>query len=52
MGTIGILNQLSEGGYIDLDEFRYCINELLKYNDGKVHLPESELKRRLKVEAT
>ncbi len=47
MGTIGILDQLSEGQYICLDEFQYCIEELLKYNGGKVRLPENELKKRL-----
>ncbi len=45
MGTIGILDQLSEGRYICLDEFQYCIEELLKYNGGKERLPENELKK-------
>lgn len=47
MGTIGILDQLLEGQYIENEEFFYCINELLKYNGGKVRLPENELKKRL-----
>lgn len=48
MGTIGILDQLVKGMYIDLDEFQYCIQELLKHNGRKVRLPEKELKKRLK----
>lgn len=47
IGTIGILDQLVEGQYIALNEFRYCIKELLKHNGGKVRLPENELKKRL-----
>lgn len=47
MGTIGILDQLFEGQYIDLNEFRHCMNELLKHNNGKVRLPENELIKRL-----
>ncbi len=48
MGTIGILDRLVEGHYIDSEEFRYCIRELLKHNGRKVRLPENELKKRLK----
>lgn len=48
MGTIGILDQLLKGQYIDSDDFSYCINELLKHNGGKVRLPENELRKRLK----
>ena len=47
MGTIGVLDQLSEGRYIDLAEFMYCIDELLKHNGKKVRLPEKELRKRL-----
>lgn len=47
IGTIGILDQLVEGQYIALNEFQYCIKELLKHNGGKVRLPENELKKRL-----
>lgn len=47
MGTIGILDQLSDGQYIDTKEFKYCIEELLKNNGKKVRLPEGELQRRL-----
>lgn len=48
MGTIGILDQLSERQYIDSEEFQYCIKELLKQNGRKVRLPEMELRKRLK----
>lgn len=48
MGTLGVLDQLLEGNYIGLNEFEYCIAELLRQNGGKVRLPEYELKKRLK----
>lgn len=48
MGTIGILDQLLEGRYIDSDEYTCCINALLRYNGGKIRLPENELRKRLK----
>lgn len=48
MGTIGVLDQLVERNYIGLEEFHYCIKELLKHNGQKVRLPESELRKRLK----
>lgn len=48
MGTIGVLDRLVEGNYIDSEEFQYCIKELLKHNGQKVRLPENELKKRLK----
>lgn len=48
MGTIGILDELSEGGYIEQEEFQYCIKELLNLNGSKVRLPEGELRKRLK----
>lgn len=47
IGTIGILDRLSEGRYIDSKEFEYCINELLKHNGEKIRLPEIELRKRL-----
>ena len=48
MGTLGVLDQLLAGKYIDLDEFEYCIMELLRHNGKKVRLPEYELKKRLR----
>lgn len=47
MGTIGILDQLVTGNYIDSKEFQYCIRELLQHNGGTVRLPADELRRRL-----
>lgn len=47
IGTIGILDQLKEGCYIDSNEYAYCIGTLLKYNGGRIRLPEKELKKRL-----
>lgn len=49
IGTIGILDRLLEGQYIDSGEFQYCIKELLKRNGGRVRLPESELRKRLQM---
>lgn len=43
MGTIGVLDKLYEGHYIDVEEFDDCINELIRNNGGKVRLPEKEL---------
>ena len=47
IGTIGILDQLLEGQYINLDDYGNCIVSLLKNNGGKIRLPENELKKRL-----
>lgn len=43
LGTIGVLDQLLDGKYIDNEEYRYCINALLLNNGGKVRLPEQAL---------
>ena len=48
MGTIGILDQLLEGQYIDSVNYGFCIASLLEHNGGKIRLPESELRKRLK----
>ena len=48
IGTIGILDQLLEGQYVALEDYIYCIATLLKYNGGKVRLPENELRKRLR----
>ena len=47
VGTIGILDQLFEGTYINEDEYRYCLNELCNHNGREVRLPEDELHLRL-----
>lgn len=47
IGTIGILDQLLEGQYIDLETYKNCIDSLLKHNGKEVRLPENELRKRL-----
>ena len=47
IGTIGILDQLLEGRYIDSNDYFDCIAALLGHNGGKVRLPENELRKRL-----
>ncbi len=47
-GTIGILDRLYDGNYIDEEEFHHCIGELMEHNGGKVRLPVAELKKRMK----
>lgn len=48
VGTIGILDQLHNGNYIEDMEYMECIQRLIDKNGGKVRLPERELKLRLK----
>ena len=48
IGTIGILDQLLSGRYIAPNDYMDCVAALLEHNGGKVRLPESELKKRLK----
>lgn len=47
MGTLGILDLLSDGKYITTEEYKYCLTELLKRNGGEIRLPSSEIKKRL-----
>ncbi len=47
IGTIGILDQLLDGNYIDLEEYHGCISRLIENNGGKIRLPMDELKKRL-----
>lgn len=47
MGTIGVLDQLYNGNYIDKEEYTYCIKALLDNNGNKVRLPNSELLKRV-----
>lgn len=47
MGTIGVIDKLYQENRIEKEEYIYCFRELLKYNGGKVRLPETELKIRL-----
>ena len=47
LGTIGILDQLFEGSYIDESEYEYCLKELERYNGQEVRLPKSEINSRV-----
>lgn len=47
LGTIGVLDQLFHGKFIESEEYLYCMKELLRYNGGKVRLPEKELVARI-----
>ena len=47
IGTIGVLDQLYEGQYIEREEYVDCIKELLQNNGKKVRLPEKELQKRI-----
>lgn len=47
MGTIGVLDQLLDGEFIDSDEYVDCMKALKKANNGKVRLPEAELQKRI-----
>ncbi len=47
IGTLGILDKLLSGEFIQADEYKYCLVELLKHNGLEVRLPKSELTLRL-----
>lgn len=47
IGTIGILDRLYEGNYIEKKEYVECLESLLENNGGKVRLPEKELQKRV-----
>lgn len=47
VGTIGILDQLYNGKYIQQAEYIDCLQRLQKNNGAKVRLPEQELQKRL-----
>ena len=47
VGTIGILDQLHNGKYIEDEEYAECIRRLIDKNGGKVRLPKYELEIRL-----
>ncbi len=46
-GTIGILDSLYDGKYINHGEYFYCLMELMKNNGRRVRLPEDELRLRI-----
>lgn len=47
MGTIGVLEQLHQNGYVSSELYKECLEKLQEYNGGKVRLPEKELQRRI-----
>jgi len=47
IGTIGVLDQLYSGGYIDASEYEFCLLELQRLNGQEVRLPKSEITARL-----
>lgn len=47
LGTIGILDQLFEGKYINENEYKFCLQELQKHNGHLVRLPKNEIASRL-----
>lgn len=49
IGTLGVLDMLFDGNYIDAFEYKYCITKLLEHNGVEVRLPVNELRRRLNM---
>lgn len=47
VGTLGILDQLFDGNFINEMEFEYCLKELERLNKKIVRLPDNEIKKRL-----
>ena len=47
VGTIGVLDRLYEGEYIEREEYVNCLKALLENNGQKVRLPEKELQKRV-----
>lgn len=47
IGTIGVLDQLRDGSYIDDAEYEFCLLELQKHNGQVVRLPKAEITARL-----
>ena len=47
IGTIGVLDQLFTGGYIEREEYIKCLKDLSFNNGGKVRLPAKELQKRI-----
>lgn len=47
IGTIGILDQLYNGLFIDKTEYVFCLLELQKHNGHEVRVPKEELTLRL-----
>ncbi len=47
IGTIGILDRLFGGNYIEKEEYLYCLKELQKINGKNRRLPEKEQQKRV-----
>jgi len=47
MGTLGILDQLLDGGFIDETKYVECLLALKHYNGSKIRLPGHEIINRL-----
>lgn len=47
IGTIGVLDRLYKGEYIEKEEYVNCLIALLENNGKKVRLPEKELQKRV-----
>lgn len=45
IGTIGILDRLYDGNYINTTEYRFCLEQLLGHKERR--LPAEEMKKRL-----
>ncbi len=48
LGTIGILDRLYYEKYINIEEYRFCLENLLKHDERR--LPAEEIKKRLDAE--
>lgn len=47
IGTIGILDQLYAGGFIDDSEYKLCLIEFQNHNGKDVRLPKAEIAARI-----
>ena len=47
MGTIGVLDKLYDGAYIESVEYLECLEKLKAYNGGKIRLPKKEVEKRI-----
>ena len=48
LGTLGLLDQLTQQNLITREHYRGCLERLAEYNGGVIRLPKSELEKRLK----
>jgi predicted nucleic acid-binding protein len=47
LGTIGVLDKLLDGNYINEYDYKFCLLEFQKHNNKKIRLPKSEIASRL-----